>query len=102
MEPKETLKITINGQVYLNLDDVPEKYRELVRAQMKLAAEKVAGQPGANVTVKKTIQMSGSIGPTSLEDPSRPLQPSGLRFLQSVIPWVMLAFLAYMILRNWR
>ena len=103
MEPKESLKITINGQTYQSLDEVPEQYRELIQAQMKSAMDQAAGNPKVNISIKKTFRIGGKIDPTSPQaDPLSPSQPSLLTFLQTVIPWICLAFLGYMILRHWR
>ena len=100
MEPKETTKITINGQVYARIEDVPEKYRALIQAQMKLALERAAaGLPAANISVRKEIHLGSS---SSDADPSVSVSRPGANLLATFVSLALFAFLLYMMFSHWR
>ena len=75
MEHEENNKIEINGRRYYNLEEVPEQFRDMVKAKMEAA--KTGGQTpgGSKITIEKDFQIQGGPG-----------LPALLKFLVKVSP----------------
>ncbi len=88
----EDFKITIEGVEYRNINDIPEKYREIARRQLETArsaaetaaAGAVASGQGSHVSVKKHFEIklnikhqAGAPG-GSAGSSAAPIKPSGI------------------------
>ncbi len=82
MEP-EKLKLMVNGVEYARIEDVPERFRALIRAQIeaaKAAADAPAGSPSKVVkhySIKINVKKAGGAVSLSSDYPGAPAEGSG-------------------------
>jgi len=72
---EENKKIVINGNQYYNLEDVPEPFRDMIKAKLETAktGEQTPGE--SKITIQKDFQFQGGPGLSAL-----------LKFLVKVAP----------------